>query len=42
LYIIFKVLEKTVSREKIMASAYRNALVDFWQGNFGKKNLVEK
>lgn len=42
LYIIFKVFEKTVSREKIMASAYRNALVDFWQGNFGKKNLVEK
>ena len=40
--IVFRIIEKSARGEKIMASAYKNALIDFWQGNFGKRNLVEK
>lgn len=40
LYLIFKSTEKLVKGDRMLALAIRKALFDFWQGNFGKRNII--
>jgi len=41
LYLVLRYIEKSLKREKKIAFAIKRALIDFWTGNFGKKNLIE-
>lgn len=39
-YLVLKFIGKLVKGEKNMAFVIRDAVIDFWQGNFGKKNII--
>ena len=39
LYLVFRFIEKLTKRDKLMAFAIKDALFDFWRGNFGKKKI---
>jgi len=41
LYLSLRFIEKSLKGEKKIAFAIKRALIDFWTGNFGKKNLIE-
>lgn len=41
-YLIYRSLEKLVKRDRMAAFSIRNALIDFWKGNFGKGNPIKK
>ena len=42
LYLIFRYLENLANKNNLMAFSIKNALIDFWQGNFGKRNLIKE
>jgi hypothetical protein len=42
LYLIYKIIEKLIKKEKLVAFAIRSALIDFWLGNFGKNQNYGK
>jgi GT2 family glycosyltransferase len=39
LYLVLRFIEKSLKKDKKIAFAIKNALIDFWSGNFGKKDL---
>ena len=42
LYLIFRIIEKLVKKDTLIAFAMKDALFDFWSGNFGKKRKFIK
>lgn len=42
LYLIFKFIEKLIRGDRLTAFSIRDALIDFWQGNFGEGNPIKK
>lgn len=41
LYLILRFVEKLIKKDKIRAFSIKNALIDFWQGKFGKRSSIE-
>lgn len=41
LFLMFRFIERSLKKDKLMAFSIRSALIDFWIGNFGKKDFNE-
>lgn len=41
LFLMFRFVERSAKKDEPMAFASKSALIDFWTGNFGKKNFDE-
>ena len=41
-YLFFRFIEELIKKENLIAFSIKDALVDFWKGNFGKRNSIEK
>jgi len=42
LYLFFRIVYGLLSKKKVMVLALKNALIDFWKGNFGKGKPIDK